>query len=98
MNDRSTSNKSETDWTRLDAMADEDIDLSDCPEVTPDMLSKAVVRRSPRKQPAQQAIVTLTIDPDVMAWFEAQGDQAEKQMALALKIYAEAHKAYSKTK
>jgi predicted RNase H-like HicB family nuclease len=35
MNNNSISSKSETDWARLDAMADEDIDLSDCPEVTP---------------------------------------------------------------
>jgi uncharacterized protein len=38
--------KSETDWARLDAMTDADIDLSDCPEVTPEMFAGAVVRRS----------------------------------------------------
>ena len=97
MNNGSTSNKSETDWARLDAMNDKDIDLSDCPEVTPEMFSKAVVRRSSRQQTAPKAIITLSIDPEVMAWFEAQGDQAEQQMALALKIYAEANKAYAKT-
>ena len=37
--------KSPTDWERLDAMSDADIDLSDCPEVTPEMFAKAVVRR-----------------------------------------------------
>jgi len=26
-------------------MSDEDIDLSDCPEITPEMFAKAVVRR-----------------------------------------------------
>lgn len=34
-----------TDWDRLDAMEDEDIDLSDSPEITPEMSAKAVVRR-----------------------------------------------------
>lgn len=34
-----------TDWDRLDAMQDEDIDLSDIPEITPEMVDKAVVRR-----------------------------------------------------
>ncbi|MEH2248067.1 BrnA antitoxin family protein [Nostoc sp.] len=90
MNNESISSKSKTDWARLDAMSDEDIDLSDCPEVTPEMFVKAVVRRSP----SRQARVTLTIDRDVLEWFEAQGDRAEQQMALALKIYAEANKAY----
>jgi len=39
------STKSLTDWDRLDAMQDEDIDLSDIPEITPEMVDKAVVRR-----------------------------------------------------
>jgi hypothetical protein len=33
-----------TDWDRLDAMQDEDIDLSDSPEITPEMSAKAIVR------------------------------------------------------
>jgi hypothetical protein len=39
--------KSETDWARIDAMSDEDIDFSDCPEITPEMFAKAIVRRAP---------------------------------------------------
>ncbi len=31
MNNEPTSSNSQTDWQRLDAMSDEDIDLSDCP-------------------------------------------------------------------
>ncbi len=31
-------------WQRLDAMSDEDIDLSDCPEVTPELFAKATVK------------------------------------------------------
>ena len=89
MNNKSILNKSETDWARLDAMTDADIDLSDCPEVTPDMFAGAVVRRSVNNR----AKVTVTIDRDVLEWFQAQGDRADIQMALALKIYAEANKA-----
>ena len=46
MSKKSTSSKFETDWERLDAMTDEDedIDLSDCPEITPEMFANAVVR------------------------------------------------------
>jgi uncharacterized protein (DUF4415 family) len=91
MNNKSISSKSETDWARLDAMTDADIDLSDCPEVTPSMFAGAVVR----KPQNERASVTLTIDRDVLEWFKAQGDRADLQMALALKIYAEANKAYS---
>lgn len=44
MNNEFTSTKSQTDWQRLDAMSDEDIDFSDCPEITPKMFAE-VVRR-----------------------------------------------------
>ncbi|MFM7438721.1 MAG: BrnA antitoxin family protein, partial [Snowella sp.] len=87
MNNKSILNKSETDLARLDAMSDEDIDFSDCPEVTPEMFAKAVVRRAPKSQ----VTITLRVDPDVLAWFESQGDSAERQMAMALKIYSDTH-------
>ncbi len=90
MNNKSILSKSETDWARLDAMTDSDIDLSDCPEVTPDMFTGAVLRRSINNR----AKVTVTIDRDVLEWFQAQGDRADLQMALALKIYADANKAF----
>jgi hypothetical protein len=35
---RSTSKASRTDWARVDAMRDEDIDFSDVPEATPEHL------------------------------------------------------------
>jgi hypothetical protein len=36
MNNEFTSSKSQTDSERLDAMTDQDIDLSDRPEITPE--------------------------------------------------------------
>ena len=86
MNNKSILTKSETDWARIDAMSDEDIDFSDCPEATPEMFAKAVVRRA--------LTITLKVDQDVLTWFKSQGDSSERQMAMALKIYAEANKAY----
>ena len=46
MNNEPTLSNSQTDWQRLDAMSDEDIDFSDCPEITPEMFARAVVRRN----------------------------------------------------
>lgn len=40
-----TSKPSGTDWERLDAMTDTEIDISDCPEVTPEMFAQGVVRK-----------------------------------------------------
>ena len=53
-----SASKSETDWARLDAVTDADIDLSDCPEVTPEMFAGAVVRRSI----TNRANVMVTVD------------------------------------
>lgn len=36
--------KSMTDWEKLESMTDEDIDFSDCPEITPEMAKNAVIK------------------------------------------------------
>lgn len=56
MNNEPTSSNSQTDRQRLDAMTDEDIDFSDCLEITPEMFAKAVVRRG---LPAEKCIKSL---------------------------------------
>ena len=90
MNNEFTSSKSQTDWKRLDAMTDEDIDLSDCPEVTPEMFAKAVVRRGlPNAQTKAQ--VTLRIDSDVLEWLKSQGHDYHTQINTLLRAYMEAH-------
>jgi hypothetical protein len=59
VNDESILNKSETDWARIDAMSDEDIDFSDCPEITPEMFAKAIVRRAPIQVMVQQNVAIV---------------------------------------
>jgi len=44
MNKPRTSRKSLTDWKRIDAMRDEDIDYSDSPPATPEMWARGVLR------------------------------------------------------
>ena len=41
----SSSKTSKTDWKRVDALRDEEIDLSDIIDLTPEMFAKAIVRR-----------------------------------------------------
>ncbi|NET36279.1 MAG: BrnA antitoxin family protein [Cyanothece sp. SIO1E1] len=91
MNNESTSSNSQTDWQRLDAMTDEDIDLSDCPEITPEMFAKAVVRRGGLPVTKTKAQVTLRIDSDVLDWFKSQGRGYQTQINQLLRAYMEAH-------
>jgi uncharacterized protein (DUF4415 family) len=85
------SNKSQTNWERLDALKDADIDLSDIPEITPEMFAKAVVRRGLKPVP-NKAQVTLRLDSDVLAWFKKQGNSYQTRINALLRAYMEAHR------
>ncbi len=67
MNNESISSSSQTDWQRLDNMSDEDIDFSDCPEVSSEQFNEAVVRKGlPSRNKVQEA---LQLDHDVLEGF-----------------------------
>lgn len=90
MSKKSASKQSLTDWERLDAMQDEDIDLSDAPEITPEMFARAVVRRGLKTPPGKQQI-TIRLDEDVLQWFRAQGEGYQTRINALLRAYMEAH-------
>jgi uncharacterized protein (DUF4415 family) len=92
MNNASMLPASQTDWVRVDATSDQDIDFSDCPEITPEMIAKAVVRKGLQPLPPQVQ-VTLCLDRDVLAWFEAQGEEYQSRINAVLKAYKEAQQA-----
>jgi uncharacterized protein (DUF4415 family) len=82
--------KSETDWQRLDMMTDEEIDLSDCPEITPEKFAQAIVRQG-LPVDKNKAQVTLRIDSEVLEWFKSQGRGYQTQINSLLRAYMEAH-------
>ena len=92
MNKKSISRKSFTDWQSLEAMNDEDIDLSDCPEVTPEMFAKAIVKRGGLPLTKNKAQITLRIDSDVLDWFKSQGRGYQTKINSLLRAYMEARK------
>ena len=80
-------NTSRTDWSRIDAMTDDDIDTSDIPPLTDEFFAKAKLRL-----PLSSAKVAVHVDADTLSWFQSKGEEAEQHMAAALRIYAEAQK------
>jgi uncharacterized protein (DUF4415 family) len=90
MNKKPISSKSETDWARLEAMTDEEIDLTDCPEITSEQFAQAIVRHGlpANKNKAQ---VTLRIDHEVLEWFKSRGKGYQTQINSLLRAYMEAH-------
>ncbi len=71
---------------RLEAMKDDDIDLSDMPEVLD--WSNAVRGKyyRPIKKP-----YSLRLDEDVVAWFKAKGDGYQTRINAALREYMLSH-------
>jgi uncharacterized protein (DUF4415 family) len=83
--------KSQTDSARVDAMRDEDIDLSDIPEVTPEMWARAVVKRGGVTTKPTKPQITIRIDADVLEWFRARGRGYQTEMSALLRAYMEEH-------
>ena len=84
------SKKSRTDWKRLDAMKDEDIDLSDIPAITPEMFARAVVRRN-LKPVARKEQLTIRVDSEVLKWYRRQGPGYQTRINSLLRAYMEEH-------
>ncbi|MBW4581644.1 MAG: BrnA antitoxin family protein [Tildeniella nuda ZEHNDER 1965/U140] len=78
---------SETNWEKVDSLTEEEIDTSDIPPLTEEFFNK-----SRWWKPVESLSVLVQVDPNTLAWFQAQGEDYEKKMAAALRIYAEAHK------
>jgi uncharacterized protein (DUF4415 family) len=91
MSNEPISSNSQTDWQRLDAMTEEDIDLSDCPEITPELFAKALVRRG-LPTTKNKAQVTLRIDRDVLEWFKSQGRGYQTHINALLRAYMDARR------
>jgi uncharacterized protein (DUF4415 family) len=83
---RTTKKQSRTDWKRIDALRDEDIDYSDIPKLGPDFFAEAIIWPGPKKQ------VTLRIDPDVLTFFRKQGRGYQTVINAILRKYMKARK------
>ena len=91
MRKSATSRKSRTDWKRIDALKDQDIDFSDSREIPPEMFARAMVRRG-LKPVRHKEQLTLRIDSDVVEWFKRKGQGYQTKINALLRAYVEAHK------
>lgn len=92
MNKENTLKESQTDWARIDAMTDEDIDLSDIPEITEEMWAKAVWRKGGAKPTSLHSQETLAVDGDVIEFFKTQGRDYQTKINQLLRAYMEAQR------
>jgi len=78
--------ESKTDWKRINAMTDEDIDLTESPELDAAFFKEAVTWPTHKKQ------ITLRLDPDVLEFFKSQGRGYQTAINKVLRRYVETHK------
>jgi uncharacterized protein (DUF4415 family) len=75
-------------------MTDDMIDTSDVPPLTDEFFATAKWRMP--DMPEQKVKVTVEVEPEVVEWFKAQGENYERYLTAALRIYAQAHQAPEK--
>jgi len=68
-------------------MTDEEIDVSDSPPLDASFFENAEWR-----MPAGKRTVILSLDAEVLTWFEEQGADFQERIAAALRDYADAHR------
>ncbi len=85
MNGNDLQRVSKTDWERVDAMTDEEIDTSDIPPLDETFFANAQIRLPKRKES-----ITIRLDPDVLAWFRALGKGYQTHINAVLRTYMEA--------
>ena len=86
MSEHNMSKPTKTNLELLDAMTDEMIDTTDVPPLTEKFFKTAKWRK-----PQSTVKVTVEVEPEVIEWFKAQGENYERYLAAALRIYAQAH-------
>jgi len=87
VNQRTTTKRSQTNWTRIDALKDREIDTSDIPEQ-----KKAFFKRAVLRLPEPKTAVTIRLDRQVLDWFKAKGPGYQTRINALLRAYMEAHK------
>lgn len=79
--------KDRTDWNRLDAMTDDDIDTSDIPMLDQNFFKNAKVVMPPEKKH-----VSIRLESDVLEWMKSRGKGYQSRINAVLRAYYEAHK------
>ena len=82
-----TKKRSRTNWAKIDAFKNGEIDVSDIPEQ-----GKAFFKRAILRLPEPKTAVTIRLDRQVLNWFKAKGPGYQARINALLLAYMEAHK------
>ena len=85
VSDKPTAKPSKTDWAKVDALKDEELDYTDNPPLDDSFWSEAVLL------PGKQQI-TLRLDRDVLHYFKSRGRGYQTAINAVLRRYVEMQK------
>jgi uncharacterized protein (DUF4415 family) len=86
MSENGSKDISQTDWERIDALTDVEIDTSDIAPLDNNFFANAQLRLPETKQ-----AVTIRLDQDVVQWFKSQGKGYQTRINAVLRTYMDAH-------
>ena len=90
MKKSSSARISKTDWKRVKAMKDRDIKLTpEHPELDLKHIARVIVRKGLKPVTPKRSI-SLRVDADVLAWFQAQGAGYQTRINAVLKAFKDA--------
>ena len=75
---------SKTDWSRVDKLLDRDLDYTDNPEITDDLINLMQFREPEKKG------IYIKLDTDVIDFFKKNSAKYQVKINEVLKAYAEA--------
>lgn len=82
-----------TDWARVDALTDEDIEraIAEDPDAAP-ILDDAWFRNAELVLPEPKAPISIRLDREVLTWFKDQGPGYQSRINAVLKAYMTAQR------
>lgn len=85
-----SSKVSKTDWKRVTSMKDRDVKLTlEHPELDIKHIARLIVRKGLKPVAAKKS-VSLRVDAEVLAWFQAQGPGYQTRINAVLKAFKDA--------
>ena len=87
MRQTNTTRESRTDWRKLAALPDDQVDTSEIPELDEDFFREARLRLPKGKQ-----LVSIRVDTDILDWFKQQGKGYQTRINAILRAYVRAHR------
>jgi uncharacterized protein (DUF4415 family) len=90
MKKSSSSKASRTDWKRVKSMRDRDIKITpEHPELDLKHVARVIVRKGLKPVAAKKSI-SLRVDAEVLAWYQAQGPGYQTRMNAVLEAFKDA--------